>query len=84
MKKGDYSKALLKKIILANVIFTALVLFIFYKTGLEPMAVCTGWYGFWGVEVWKMANIKTEKIRGEQNNGYENNSEYSDSSGSNN
>lgn len=73
MKKGEYSKALLKKIILANIIFTVIVLFIFYKTGLEPIAVCTGWYGFWGVEVWKMANIKTEKIRGE-NNGYESNS----------
>lgn len=39
----------------------------FIGQGLEPTAVCTGWYGLWGVEVWKMANIKTEKIRGENN-----------------
>ena len=81
MAKGDYSKALLRKIVIANIIFTTVVLLIFYKTGLEPTAVCAGWYGFWGIEVWKMAHIKTEKIKGERY-GDESDSEYSDSAGS--
>ena len=51
MAKGDYSKALLRKIVIANIIFTTVVLLIFYRTGLEPTAVCAGWYGFWGIEV---------------------------------
>ena len=60
-KKGDYSKMIVSFVIVANVIFTALVLITFWKTGMEPQALIAAWFGFTTIELWSLAGITKKK-----------------------
>ena len=57
------SKILVPIIILLNLIFTAFILWIFYKTQTEPTTLITCWFGFTTGELWLMATIKKEKVK---------------------
>ena len=62
-----FSKAIVSLVILLNAAFTIAVLFIFYRTGLEPTALIGAWFGFTTVELWALAGIKKREIgRGEE------------------
>ena len=62
-----FSKAIVALVILLNAAFTVAVLFIFYRTGLEPTALIGAWFGFTTVELWALAGIKKREIeRGEE------------------
>lgn len=64
-KKVKYSKVLVAVIVTLNIIFTAAVLFVFYHTGNEPVALVTAWFGTWTAEMLALAGIKRMEIRKE-------------------
>lgn len=57
-----FSKWIVALVIALNVFFTVAVLFIFYRTGLEPTALIGAWFGFTTVELWALAGIKKREI----------------------
>ena len=62
MKKGIFSKLIVTFVILANVLFTASVLFVFLRTSCEPMTLIGSWFAFTTVELWQLATIKKRKV----------------------
>jgi hypothetical protein len=62
-KKANFSKAIVSIVILLNVIFTAVVIWVFYKTGKEPTTLIQMWFGFTGVELLSLAVVKVGKIK---------------------
>ena len=61
MKKGIFSKLVVSFVIIANVVFTGLVLFVFLRTGGEPITLIGSWFAFTTVELWQLATIKKKK-----------------------
>jgi len=57
-----FSKFVVTLVILLNTTFTMAVLFIFYRTGLEPTTLIGAWFGFTTVELWALAGIKKREI----------------------
>lgn len=62
MKKGAFSKLIVMFVIIANVLFTASVLFIFLRTSAEPITLIGSWFAFTTVELWQLATIKKRKV----------------------
>ena len=60
-KNGTFSKGVILSIILANIIFTATVLWVFLKTSAEPTTLVVSWFSFTTVELWSLASIKKTK-----------------------
>ena len=67
-KGPDFSKALVVGIIFANIVFTVAVLWVFLRTGSEPQVLIGAWFAFTAGELWLLAGIKREKIRGGKKN----------------
>ena len=65
MWKGFFSKAIIILVILLNIAFTAVVLYIFYKTGNEPMVLTGSFFAFTTGELWMLASIKKTKVEKE-------------------
>lgn len=63
MKKGRYSKFLVILIIVLNIIFTGADFYVIVKTGIEPVALTSAWFGFTTVELWTLATIKKNKAK---------------------
>lgn len=61
-----FSKKIIVAIVLMNVTFTAIVLWLFYRTGSEPMSLIAAWFGFTTVELWSLASIKKTEAKNEQ------------------
>lgn len=61
MKKGLFSKLIVSFVIIINIFFTIGTLYIFLKTGSEPVALIGAWFTFTTVEVWQLARIKQRK-----------------------
>lgn len=59
-----YSKFIVVLVILLNTIFTAAVLYIYYKIGSEPAIIIGSWFTFTTGELWMLANIKKTEMRG--------------------
>jgi len=57
------SKILVPIIILLNLIFTAFILWIFYKTQTEPVELIRCWFAFTTGELWFLATIKKAKVK---------------------
>ena len=49
-------------VLILNIIFTAAVLWIYAKTGSEPVALIGAWYAFTGGELWLLATIKKKEV----------------------
>jgi len=62
MSKGKFSKGIVIFVVSINVIFTAVVLWAFCKTGSEPSTLIGAWFGFTTVELWALAGIKKKEI----------------------
>ena len=71
MKKGQYSKVLVALVILLNVIFAGCVLAVFWHTGSEPAALVGAWFAFTTGELWLVAKIRRDKLKGENSDGLE-------------
>ena len=57
-----FSKAIVSLVILLNATFTAAVLYIFYRIGVEPTTLIGAWFGFTTIELWALAGIKKKEI----------------------
>lgn len=59
-----FSKKIVALVIILNVIFTGAVLYVFLRTGSEPTSLVVAWFGFTTVELWTLAGITKEKLKG--------------------
>jgi hypothetical protein len=58
-----YSKFIVALVIILNVIFTAAVLYVFYYTSVEPVALIAGWFAFTTGELWFLSGITKIRIK---------------------
>lgn len=65
-RKGRFSKRIISFIIVLNLLFTLSILYIFLKTGNEPMTLIGSFFGFTTIELWNLAKIKQQKIKGNE------------------
>ena len=56
-----FSKIVISIILLANILFTATVLYIFLKVEAEPVALIGAWFAFTTGEVISLATIKIKE-----------------------
>ena len=61
-----FSKWIVALIICLNLGFTVAILYIFMRIGSEPTALIAAWFAFTTGELWMLAGIKKEKLRGER------------------
>lgn len=59
---GEFSKAIVLFIIIANVLFTAAVLWVFLKTASEPQVLVAAWFAFTTGELFFLSGIKKKEI----------------------
>lgn len=64
-KKSSFSKKVVVLVILMNVLFTIAIMYLFLKTGNEPMTLVGAWFGFTTVELWSLSKIKREEVKEE-------------------
>ena len=57
-----FSKLIVTLIILLNTLFTATVLYIFFKTYSEPTTLIGAWFAFTTGELWLLATIKKKEV----------------------
>lgn len=62
-KKNRFSKVIVTLVIILNILFTATVLYVFLKTGSEPMTLVGCWFGFTTGELWMLSSIKKSKVK---------------------
>lgn len=62
-KKNRFSKFIVALIILLNILFTSAVLYVFLKTGSEPMTLVGCWFAFTTGELWMLSSIKKSKVK---------------------
>ena len=60
---NKFSKAIVAVIIVLNIIFTGIVLWIFYQTQREPSSLIMAWFAFTTGELWALAGIKKAKVK---------------------
>ncbi len=60
--KNRFSKVIVSGVIMLNIIFTIAVLYVFLKTGNEPMTLVGCWFGFTTGELWMLSSIKKIKV----------------------
>ena len=65
------SKVLVPMIVIANIVFTGIILVMFWYRGQEPMALIGAWFAFTTGELWAMAFIQKEKVKQEGAKCYE-------------
>lgn len=61
-KQGKFSKKIVSLVILLNVIFTAVVLYIFFRVGSEPTTLIVSFFAFTTGELWMLASIKKKGV----------------------
>jgi hypothetical protein len=68
-KKNRFSKFIVTLVVVLNILFTAAVLYIFMRTGSEPMTLIGCWFTFTTGELWMLSSIKKSKVKkdGENN-----------------
>jgi len=59
----QFSKKVVALVILLNVGFTGVVLYLFLRTGNEPSTLIGCWFGFTTVELWSLSKITREKVK---------------------
>lgn len=64
-KKGMFSKAIVAAVIVLNILFTVAILYVFLKTGSEPMTLVGCWFAFTTGELWFLSGIKKSKNKKE-------------------
>lgn len=61
-----FSKLIVSLIIMLNVLFTIGVLYVFLRTGNEPMALVGAWFAFTTGELWMLSSIKKKEVNKEE------------------
>ena len=62
-KKNRFSKFIVILVVFLNILFTAAVLYIFMRTGSEPMTLIGAWFTFTTGELWMLSSIKKSKVK---------------------
>lgn len=57
-KKVQFNKKIVTLIVVMNILFTATIVFLYYKTGSEPSTLIDKWFKFTGTELVALAGIK--------------------------
>jgi len=63
MKQQRFSKLIVSLVIGLNIAFTLAILYVFLKTGSEPVTLVGCWFAFTTGELWVLGKIKKEKIK---------------------
>ncbi len=58
----EFSKKIVALVILLNVSFTGVVLYLFLRTGNEPTALIAAWFAFTTGELWMLSGITKTKV----------------------
>ena len=66
-KKKRFSKAIVALVVFMNIVFTGAVLYVFLKTGNEPVALVGAWFAFTTGELWMLSSIKKAKVKKGEN-----------------
>ena len=66
-RKANFSKQIVLFVILLNIIFTVSILYVFLKTGSEPMTLVGAFFAFTTVELWSLSKIKRSEIEEKAN-----------------
>ena len=66
-KKASFSKRVVTFVILLNIIFTLAILYVFLRTGSEPMTLVGAFFAFTTVELWSLSKIKRAEVKEEGN-----------------
>ena len=61
-----FSKIIVGIVILANVLFTVAVLYIFLRVGSEPVVLIGAWFAFTTSELLMLAGIKKAKLKNQR------------------
>jgi threonine/homoserine efflux transporter RhtA len=61
-KMNAFSKKIVALVIMLNVAFTGVVLYLFLITGSEPTTLIGCWFGFTTIELWALSGITKTKI----------------------
>lgn len=56
--RKKFNKKIVSLIIWMNIIFTIVIMYLFYRTGSEPAILIERWYRFTGTELIALAGIK--------------------------
>lgn len=56
-----FSKLIVITIIFMNVVFTGIILYMFWVKGMEPSVLVGAWYAFTTGELWALSNITKAK-----------------------
>lgn len=70
-RKKDFAKKIVTLVVFLNILFTAAVLYVFMKTGNEPMTLVGCWFAFTTGELWMLSSIKKSKVKEKGGNEYE-------------
>lgn len=57
-KKLQFNKKIVALIVIMNILFTATIVFLYYRTGSEPSTLIERWFKFTGTELVALAGIK--------------------------
>lgn len=60
---NKFSKKIVALVILLNTGFTGAVLYLFLRTGSEPVALITAWFAFTTGELWLLSGITKTKVQ---------------------
>lgn len=64
-KKNRFSKVVVTLVIILNILFTGAILYVFTRTGSEPMTLIGCWFAFTTGELWMLSSIKKSKVKKE-------------------
>jgi hypothetical protein len=65
---SNFSKIIVSMVVTLNILFTSIVLYVFYKVKTEPTTLITAWFAFTTGELWMLASIKKAKVKGSKRN----------------
>ncbi len=62
MRVKKFSKFIVSLVVFLNVVFTAIVLYIFKESGQEPTSLIVAWFAFTTGELFALAFLKKKEI----------------------
>ena len=61
----SYSKVLVSFIVLMNLVFTGVILYMFWNHGFEPTSLIVAWFAWTTGELWALSKIKRTEVESE-------------------
>ena len=61
-----FSKLIVVLVVMLNIAFTAIILYLVWHDKQEPAALVVAWFGFTSVELWALSKIKRAEVEKEK------------------